>query len=511
MAFGRPRDLVRFNQWIGTMTAFTMIRFLTSRLGLAKKVRRPSRIGRRVFDARPACESLEDRMLLATGVISTLGASRLDSSFGVGGKLTSASARQGASTDAATFSAAAVALQLDGKIVVVGTIDQGGGNQNIAVARFQSNGSFDLSFGTAGMTVIGFDLGGNRADIASGLAIQPNGRIVVVGSAEIDSSGDRNFAVARLLTNGKLDTTFSGDGKQTVAFDRGGNRQDTASGVAVQADGKIVIVGTATMSTSGDTDFAIARLHSSGLLDSTFDSDGKQTVAIQPGSGLADIASSIAIDGGNRIIVAGSSRTSSSGGHDFAVVKLTTNGSLDRTFDFDGRATIAFDLGGQNDDRATSLGVQNGKIVVGGFAQIDGQGNDDFAITRLNSNGSLDRTFDGDGKATVSFDVGGDKQDRAASLAIQANGQIVLAGSVQMDASGDFDFAVVRLNGNGGRDTTFDGDGKGTIAFDRGGSKADFATGVVIQPNGRIVIAGRAQKTSAGDFEFALTRLFGLG
>ncbi|MFM9961779.1 MAG: hypothetical protein ACKV2Q_11205 [Planctomycetaceae bacterium] len=350
----------------------------------------------------------------------------------------------------------------------------------------------------------------NLPNKASGLAIHSNGRIIVVGTAEIDSSGDRNFAVARLLPNGKLDTSFSGDGKQTVAFDRGGNREDTASGVAVQTDGKIVIVGTATMNSSGDTDFAIARLLPSGLLDSTFDSDGKQTVEIQPSSGLADIASAVAIVDGNRIIVAGSSRTSGAGGHDFAVVKLTTNGSLDRSFDFDGRAKIAFDLGGQNDDRATSLGVQNGKIVVGGFAQMDGRGNDDFAVTRLNSNGSLDRTFDGDGKATVPFDVGGAKQDRAASLAIQSNGNILLAGSAQMDASGDFDFAVVRLKIDGRRDTAFDGDGKGTIAFDRGGSKADFATGVAIQPNVRIVIAGRAQKTSAGDFDFALTRLFGL-
>ena len=324
--------------------------------------------------------------------------------------------------------------------------------------------------------------------------------------------GNRDIAIARLMSNGRPDTSFDGDGKQTVAFDRGGNLQDTASGVVVQSDGKIVVVGTATIDGSGDTDFAIARLMSNGQPDLSFDTDAKQTVAMRPGSGLADIATAIAIASRGKIIVAGSSEASSGAGHDFAVARLNANGSLDTSFSGDGRATIAFDLGGENDDRGTSLGIQsNGKIVVGGYAQFDGQGNDDFAVARLNTNGSLDRTFDEDGKATVSFDVGGAKQDRAASLAIQANGQIVLVGSAQMNAAGDVDFAVVRLDRNGGRDTTFDGDGKATIAFDRGGSNADFATGVAIDPNRRLVITGRAANLTSGDFEFALTRIFGLG
>ncbi len=570
------------------MTALTTIRDLKSWLGLSNKGRGRVRVSRWYAgcDQNRSCEFLEDRTLLAAAAATALGADRLDTAFGTDGSTTTNFNARGIFAEATSAFASAVVVQPNGKILVAGTVDQGG-NRNFAVARYQSNGSLDSSFGTAGKVVISFDLGGNLADVVSGLALQSNGRIVVVGTVDADSSSaissvgrialhrfsttlrvpdasvfpatpfsieigdekilvtaisrdtntltidraqngttaaahaigstirllsDRDFAIARLLSNGRLDTSFDGDGKQTVAFDRGGNLQDTASGVVVQSDGKILVVGTATMDDSGDTDFAIARLMSNGQLDLSFDTDGKQTVAMRPNSGLADIAAAIAIGSGGKIIVAGSSEASSGAGHDFAVARLNANGRLDTSFSGDGRATIAFDLGGENDDRGTSLGIQSdGRIVIGGYAQIDGRGNDDFAIVRLNTNGSLDRSFDGDGRVTVSFDVGGTNRDRAASLAIQANGQIVLVGSAQMDAAGDFDFAVARLDRNGGMDTTFDGDGKATIAFDRGGSNADFATGIAIDPNRRLVITGRAANLTSGDFEFALTRLFGLG
>lgn len=493
------------------MTAFTMIRSLKRRLGLAKDYRVRRCQAQRVGDQQAACECLEDRTLLDAAAATALGADRLDTAFGTNGSTTTNFNAPGIFAEPTSAFASAVVVQPNGKILVAGTVHQDG-NQNFAVARYQSNGALDRSFGTAGRVVISFDLGGNLGDVVSGMALQSNGRIVIVGTADVDDDGDRNFAIVRLRSNGTLDTSFDVDGKQTVAFDRGGNLQDTAGGVVVQSDDKIVVAGTATMDDSGDTDFAIARLLSTGVLDGSFDTDGQQTVDIREDSGLADIATAVAIGRGGKIIVAGSSEASSGGGHDFAVVRLNTNGSLDTKFSGDGRATVAFDLGGNNDDRATSLGIQsNGRIVVGGYSQIDDQGNDDFAVARLNSDGSRDRSFDLDGRATVSFDVGGTNQDRMAALAIQANGQIVLVGHAEMSAAGDFDFAVVRLDRNGSLDTNFDGDGKATIAFDRGGSNADFATGIAIQSNRRIVIAGRAETGTEGDFEFALTRLFGLG
>src|SRR4051794_14769623 len=211
-----------------------------------------------------------------------------------------------------------------------------------------------------------------------------------------------------LMSNVPLDATFATGGKRTTGFDLGGGHVDRASRVAVQADGKVVVIGAA-QGPAGDFDFAIARYNVNGTLDATFNGTGKQT--------------------------------------------------------------IAFNLGGGNDDRATGLAIAaDGKIVVGGYAQVGSFGDYDFAVARLNANGSLDTSFATTGKRTVAFDRGGAGEDKAAGIALQADGKIVLAGHAQFSAFGDYDFAVARLNANGALDTAFNGTGKKTIGFDRGGA-----------------------------------------
>jgi uncharacterized delta-60 repeat protein len=288
----------------------------------------------------------------------------------------------------------------------------------------------------------------------NGVALQADGKVVVVGSSATD------FFVARFNPDGSLDTAFDTDGIKTIDF--GGT--DKANAVAIQADGKIVVAGSTTAGTGGD--FAVARLNADGSLDTSFDGDGKRFVNFNNG---LDQAFAVALQADGKIVVVGTDNTITAGA--FAIARLNpADGSLDNTFDTDGKKTIDFTAG---QDVARAVAVQaDGKIVVAGNT------NSDFALVRLNAaDGSLDNTFDTDGKRTIDF--GG--SDLARGLAIQTDGKIVVVGS------NGTDFSVARLNPtDGGLDATFDTDGKQTINF----NGADDARAVRLQPDGRIVVVG---------------------
>jgi uncharacterized delta-60 repeat protein len=207
-----------------------------------------------------------------------------------------------------------------------------------------------------------------------------------------------------------------------------------------------------------------------------------------------DRAYSVAIQSDGKIVVAGFERNGISN-FDFALVRYNTDGSLDTNFDSDGKVTTAI---GSGTDSAYSVAIQSdGKIVVAGYS--DNGSNDDFALVRYNTDGSLDTNFDSDGKVTTEV---GSSDDYAESVAIQSDGKIVAAG--YSSNGGNNDFALVRYNTDGSLDTSFDSDGKVTTAI---GSASDFARSVAIQSDGKIVVAGYSDNGSNADF--ALVRYAG--
>ncbi len=370
----------------------------------------------------------------------------------------------------------AVAVQADGKIVVAGTAFTGT-TYDFAVVRYNANGSLDTTFDGDGIATTAVTA---IAD-ARAVAIQPDGKIVVAGSAW--NGSDDDFALVRYNPNGSLDTTFNGTGKVTTPVTSG----DEALAVAIQPDGKIVAAGHA--QAGPNFDFAVVRYNADGSLDTTFDGDGKVTT---PVLSLDDVAHAVAIQADGKIVAAG---TAYSPGSNFAVVRYNANGSLDSTFDGDGKAVTSV-LG--TDDSARSVALQpDGKIVVGGFSHNGS--NQDFAVVRFNANGSLDSTFDVDGKVTTPI-LGGN--DVAVALALHLDGRIV-AGGFSHNGSNN-DIAAVRYNPNGSLDTTFDGDGKVTTPVL---GSDDEATSVAIQPDGRIVAAGFSD--IADDDVFAVVRYGG--
>ncbi|HET6771374.1 MAG TPA: delta-60 repeat domain-containing protein [Actinomycetota bacterium] len=376
----------------------------------------------------------------------------------------------------------AVALQGDGKIVAAGETLVSG-TTDFALARYNTDGSLDTTFGGDGKVTTDFAAGG---DSASAVAIQGDGKIVAAGFAIV--SGNNDFALARYNTDGSLDTTFGGDlpfpvpgdGKVTTDF---AGSQDLAHGVAIRADGKIVAAGQARV--SGSDDFALARYNTDGSLDTTFGGDGKVTTDFAGGS---DLAHGVAIQADGKIVAAGEALVS--GTLDFALARYNTDGSLDTTFDGDGKVTTDF---AGDFDVALAVAIQgDGKIVAAGGAVVAGF---DFALARYNTDGSLDPAFGGDGKVTTDF--GG--FDDAFAVAIQGDGKIVAAGSATVSATADF--ALARYKTDGSLDTIFSGDGKVTTDF---AGSSDQASAVAIQANGRIVAAGGT--FISGNFDFALAR-----
>ena len=310
----------------------------------------------------------------------------LDATFGVDGKVR-------IDFTSGSDYANGVALQADGKIVVAGQSGSSLGNQRdtkFALARLNSDGTLDAGFGVGGKVLTDFTSG---YDYAAGVAVQTDGKIVVVGT-----TGSGKFALARYNSDGTLDPSFGGHGKVMTGFSAGGSG---ASAVAIQADGRIVVVGTAGQ--GWDTKFALARYNIDGTLDATFGRGGKVMTGFTSGS---DSARGMAIQADGKIVVVGEDGSGHLVRSDtkFALARYNGDGTLDASFGVNGKVRTDFTPWG---DGASGVAIQaDGRIVVVGTAA--GQGDTKFALARYNSDGTLDATFGSNGKVETDFTPRGD-------------------------------------------------------------------------------------------------------
>ena len=414
----------------------------------------------------------------------------LDPSFGAGGKVTTSFAGDGAG-------AQAVALQPDGKLVAAGFVfstrvepltGQEITDGAFALARYNSDGSPDPSFGAGGKLTTDF---ASDDDRAFAVAIQADGKLVAAGFASSVAPtrfgiADHDFALARYNPDGSLDPTFglAGSGKVTTDFFAGS--YDLALAVALQPDdGKLIAVGQCLGDGGpGDCfqDFAIARYNPDGTLDTTFGTAGKVTTDF----GLAALAFAAVLQPDGKLVAAGED-----GG--FALARYNRDGSLDPTFGTGGEVSTEFIGNRWNEARAAAL-QPDGKLVAVGFASSQGD-NVDFALARYNPAGSLDPTFGAGGRVITDF--AGDR-DQAFAVALQPDGKLVAVGSTYSSETGD-DFALARYNPDGSLDPTFGSGGKVTTDF--GWFEVAFA--VVLQPDGKLVAAGGE---GMQDAEFKLAR-----
>jgi len=349
------------------------------------------------------------------------------------------------------------------RIIVAGKVNTGAADY-AAIARYNLDGSLDTSFGTSGIAKLS-----DGATYFDSLAVQSDGKIVAVGR-----NGAFNFFVCRFTAAGALDTSFDSDGKVGIAI-TGAADTEYAHDVAIDSNGKIIVAGTA------DTSVGVARLNSDGSLDTGFDSDGKLTFTY---GGSSSSAAAVAVQSDDRIVIAGGT------GGDVGMARLNTDGSFDTNFDSDGK--LVSSLGGS--EAASALAIDSS----GNFVITGGKDTNLFAA-RYTSTGSLDTTFNSTGSATLDL---GSSDESANGLQIQSDGKIILGGYSNAD------FAVVRLNTDGSKDSYFGAAGVVITDFGRAGTNpntaSDYIQGITLQSDGKLVAAGyRQQPNAQGSVTFA--------
>jgi len=326
----------------------------------------------------------------------------LDATFGNGGRVIT-------TVGYADDVIGALALQSNGKIVAVGSTVNGSQSSDFVVARYNSNGALDATFGNGGFVLT--DFAGND-DFALGVVIQADGKIIAVGVAYNASNGC-DVALVRYNSDGTLDTTFGNGGRVITSLVSDG---DEVYGVAIQNDGNLVVAGYADSGSSG-LHFALARYTSNGALDATFGNGG---VVIDTLS-TNDVAYGVAIQSDGKIVAAGYAENGANG-LDFALARYQANGALDATFGNNGHVLTTF---GTGEDRAYGLVLQNdGRIVLAGWTD-NGSNGFDFALARYKTDGALDTTFSSDGKLVTTFGPG---LDQGTALGLQGDDKIVVAG-----------------------------------------------------------------------------------
>ena len=415
----------------------------------------------------------------------------LDLSFGSGGAVT---------TDffARRDEAVATALQTDGKILAAGVAQTGDefSTSDFAVARYNPNGSLDLSFGSGGKVVTDFFSG---PDDARSIAIQADGKIVLAGLVLRPQIGF-NVGLVRYNTDGSLDPSFGVAGKVNTLVELGAS----ASALAIQPDGRILAAGTVNLA-NGENDFLIARYNSDGNLDLSFGVGGVTKTDFF-GINRRSFINSLVLQPDGKIVAGGlAEKTSVPFSFDFAITRYNSDGSLDSAFGTGGKVSVEFVADAMDQCEAVVL-QSDGKIVAAGQVANESLTVVDFALARFNSDGSLDSTFGSGGKVTTDFFPG--SFDVGLDAAIQPDGKIVVGGNFNSFLMAQAGQGLARYITDGSLDTAFGVGGKATGSF---GPGAQDCRAIALQPDGRIVCAGASFGFGFQQIDFFVARYDGGG
>jgi uncharacterized delta-60 repeat protein len=337
-------------------------------------------------------------------------------------------------------------------------------------------------------------------------AVTPGPGGTYYGAGFVSTGTDQALALTRFTGAGSLDTSFGGgDGLVTVNVAVGGKTVEQARGVAVQADGKVVIAGpiehdvTATGDAAKDTDVAVARFDATGTPDPTFGTGGVKVLDLAPGFALdannyfGDLAWGLQSTTGNRTVILGAKHAGAGRfDSDFYLAALDDSGELDATFGTGGVLQVNPQIPANfTFDYARNLTLQpDGKFVTAGYS-LGFDGITRPVILRVNPNGTLDPTFGTGGIATS--DVLGNVAE-AYEVALQGDKYVATGYGKQSAADTNVDLIVYRFNSDGTRDLSFGT--SGLVKLDEAGQD-DRGRTLEVLPDGRVLIAGSTKLTSS--------------
>jgi uncharacterized delta-60 repeat protein len=398
-------------------------------------------------------------LLTTTSVLA--GSGTLDPTFGTNGVAT-------ADFGGVTDSAGSVVLQSNGKILLAGTAQSDPDDPYAVISRFNSNGTLDTTFGGNGNL---YPEVGAAARVE--VAVQADGKLVIAGS----SNGD--IIVSRYDGNGTiLDGTFGTNGIATIS-DQSGFSSYSVSDLAIEPDGKIVVVGTET-NQGNFINFVVARFNSDGTRYETDFSNGLLILdKTNFPNNRYNYGQAVAVQTDGKIVVSGGMMDDDANGQ-ISLVRLNPDSSLDvSTFGSNGEGTVTAAVPNFHYDKSSMVLQTDGKIVVTGTSSDDDDLHNDLVVARFNSNGALDTTFGGTGIVITNFG----QNEFGIDVHMQADGRIVVVGT--SSAASSDSLILIRYNANGSLDTTFGTNGKLVSNF----GASTSGSGIEIQPDGRIVVA----------------------
>lgn len=354
-------------------------------------------------------------------------------------------------------------LQPDNCVLVAG-LTYAVDSSEFALMRYSPEGLLDNTFGSDGTVITNLGTGG---EFVMSSALAPENKIVLAGFYYNVTDPKIDIAVARYNTDGTLDPSFNGNGKVLTDFNE---TNAGANSVAVQQDGKIVIV------VQGEIYcFALIRYNTDGSLDNSFSYDGKVLTYI---SGVYSFTNTVAIQPDGKIVAAGVSKYITSDDMDITVVRYNPDGTLDNSFSVDGIVITSL---GEYRDEPNAIAIQpDGKILIAG--QSNNGANTDVALVRYNPDGTLDLSFNQNGKVTTDID---NTYNRALSMVVLPDEKILISGTTYNGT--DDDILLIRYNPDGTLDPIF-GD-EGIVITDIDNNDND-GRAVALSETGDIVVAG---------------------
>lgn len=390
----------------------------------------------------------------------------------------------------------AVVIQPDGKIIAAG-FTKTGGDADIALARYLSDGTLDAGFGTGGKVSTKV---GTLSDIARDIALQPDGKILICGSTAdvLTFNNPSYFVLARYAVDGKLDLTFGSTGVITTDVNAD-EENDIARSLAILPNGRIVVAGYSAVSLASK--ISVVRYRASGLIDNTFGKNGALTTEVK---GYGNFCTKIQILPDQSLMLSGMAENIDF--KDVFLVKLRSAGVVDSTFGLNGRVIRSLS---PKDDNAWSMALRtDGRILVAGDTRADGAFYTDATLLQFNANGSKDASFGDDGVVLADL---GTSEDKAHALLLLPDGKLFLGGQTY-NQEGFNDWAMVQYQANGMPDAAFGVQGVKTQRFPP--ATDALLNALALRPDGKVLAAGSIGNKAAMAMltpDGALENTFGQG